>query len=224
MSVKFEKEISKIYLRIIQKIIAFILEINTLARPYLANSTKEEKMRNWSWIRSGLMLAFVLLAAIILVKPIGVSTQYVITDAVVWDLFSDGVIYADESQKTGYGSDNAYLNKSGGKYAKSAAEPMNYSYIFVLAMILGGFIGYMQTKGHDKPSEKVSEPTTARYYLKAFSAGFLVLFGARLAGGCTSGHMMSGIMQTSLSGYLFTVSVFAAAVPVAWILYRKTSA
>ncbi|WP_300643307.1 YeeE/YedE thiosulfate transporter family protein [uncultured Helicobacter sp.] len=25
--------------------------------------------------------------------------------------------------------------------------------------------------------------------------GFLLLYGARMAGGCTSGHMMSGIMQ-----------------------------
>jgi len=54
-----------------------------------------------------------------------------------------------------------------------------------------------------------------------FFTGILVLFGARLAGSCTSGHMMSGMMQTSLSGYLFALGAFAAAVPAAVLLYKR---
>jgi hypothetical protein len=33
--------------------------------------------------------------------------------------------------------------------------------------------------------------------------------------------MMSGIMQTSLSGYLFTIGAFLLAVPIALFMYRK---
>ncbi len=55
----------------------------------------------------------------------------------------------------------------------------------------------------------------------AFVAGFIVLFGARLAGGCTSGHMMSGIMQTAASGYLFAAGAFAVGIPVAMLLYPR---
>jgi hypothetical protein len=33
--------------------------------------------------------------------------------------------------------------------------------------------------------------------------------------------MMSGMMQTSLSGYLFAVGAFAAAVPAAVLVYRR---
>lgn len=58
-------------------------------------------------------------------------------------------------------------------------------------------------------------------YLVAFIGGFLVLYGARLAGGCTSGHMMSGMMQTAVSGYIFAAGAFAAAVPVAILMYKK---
>jgi uncharacterized membrane protein YedE/YeeE len=50
----------------------------------------------------------------------------------------------------------------------------------------------------------------------------LVLLGARLAGGCTSGHMMSGMMQTSISGYLFAAGAFASAIPFS-ILFFKTA-
>jgi len=49
----------------------------------------------------------------------------------------------------------------------------------------------------------------------------MVLFGARLAGGCTSGNMMSGMMQTSLSGYLFAAGAFATAIPVAILIFNS---
>ena len=41
----------------------------------------------------------------------------------------------DGDSKTGYTSTNEYLAKSGGKYAKSVAHPLNYSFVFVLAMV-----------------------------------------------------------------------------------------
>ena len=63
--------------------------------------------------------------------------------------------------------------------------------------------------------------SAAKRYLVAFVGGFIVLYGARLAGGCTSGHMMSGMMQTSLSGYIFAAGAFATAIPVALMTYRK---
>ncbi len=63
--------------------------------------------------------------------------------------------------------------------------------------------------------------SAAKRYAVAFLGGFIVLYGARLAGGCTSGHMMSGMMQTALSGYIFAAGAFAAAVPVAMMMYRK---
>ena len=50
--------------------------------------------------------------------------------------------------------------------------------------------------------------------------GFIFLFGARLADGCTSGHMMSGIMQGSVSGFVFAIAVFVVAIPVA-LLFKK---
>ena len=182
----------------------------------------------WDWRTGGLALGLSFLLAVALVKPIGVSTQFVILDGIVWDLFSDKVVVEDSSAKSGYSSPNAYLNKSGGKYAKNVANPLNYSFIFVLAMIAGGFVaGRLQSSKTDP--DLLSSPqvwrerfgdSLANRYLAAFAGGILVLFGARLAGGCTSGHMMSGMMQTSLSGYLFALGAFAAAVPLAVLMYK----
>ena len=58
-------------------------------------------------------------------------------------------------------------------------------------------------------------------YLASLGAGFVVLYGARLAGGCTSGHMMSGMMQTAVSGYIFAAGAFLAGIPAALYLFRK---
>ena len=178
-----------------------------------------------SWKTGGLLLGLVFFAAVLLVKPIGVSTQFVILDGIVADAVNPDLVTQTEE---GYTSTNAYLAKSKGKYAKSVANPLNYSFVFVLAMALGGFLS-ARLRGGVETSERTIHPlwranfgdSAALRYAAAFVGGFIVLYGARLAGGCTSGHMMSGMMQTSLSGYLFALGAFATAVPVAMMLYRK---
>ena len=186
----------------------------------------------FSWFAGGIVLAVMFVAAVALVKPIGVSTQFVIADAIVWDALDDNVITASKESKSGYTSSNAYLAKSGGKYAKNAANPVNYSFIFVLSMVVGAFVS-SRLKGGDRPigadkfapkvwRDRFGESPVKRY-IAVFIAGFLVLYGARLAGGCTSGHMMSGLMQTSLSGFLFTIGAFATGIPTAILLFNKKS-
>lgn len=182
-----------------------------------------------NWFKGGLLLGAAFLLAVALVKPIGVSTQFVIADGIVWNLLSGDLIQKDPESKTGFASPNAYLNKSGGKYAKNVAHPLNYSFIFVIAMVAGALLssrlGGPRPTGPDRHAPEVWRrrfgENPALRYVAVFFAGFLVLFGARLAGGCTSGHMMSGMMQTSLSGYLFAAGAFAAAVPTALLVYKK---
>lgn len=184
--------------------------------------------KQWNWVVSGLALGIMFLLAVALVKPIGVSTQFVILDAFIWDKFSSNLIVENPNSESGYSSSNAYLNKSNAKYAKSAAQPLNYSFVFVLAMFFGGTISRKSRIPKDDNALLVNPlvwqekfgTTTWKRHLATFIGGVLVLIGARLAGGCTSGHMMSGMMQTSLSGYLFAFGAFATAVPVALLMYK----
>ena len=178
-----------------------------------------------NWKPGGLLLGLVFFGAVLLVKPIGVSTQFVILDAIIGD-----AVVLDLITQTGegYTSTNAYLAKSGGKYAGNAANPLNYSFVFVLAMALGAFLSAMARGGVGHDERRLPAIWYANYgdtpvkrYAMAFLGGFIVLYGARLAGGCTSGHMMSGMMQTAVSGYVFAAGAFAAAIPTAMMLYRK---
>ncbi len=182
--------------------------------------------KRWGWKTSGIALALSFLLAVFLVKPIGVSTQFVILDGVIWDAVSPELVVDSPENKSGYASTNAYLNKSGGKYAKHIANPMNYSFVFVLAMLVGGFVAARLSNKEENDSYYGSsvnpyDNLNIKRFALAFLGGFLVLFGARLAGGCTSGHMMSGMMQTSLSGYLFAAGAFATAIPTALLIYKR---
>jgi len=185
--------------------------------------------KQWNWKISGVALGITFLLAVLLVKPIGVSTQFVILNGIIWNTFSSGLVVKDTDAAKGFSSPNAYLNKSGGKYAKGVANPINYSFIFVLAMIAGGLLAVTlqtkETKKENRVSPKVWNDrfgkSSVMRYIAVFLGGALVIFGARLAGGCTSGHMMSGMMQTSLSGYLFAIAAFALAVPTAIFTFKK---
>ena len=182
-----------------------------------------------NWLKGGIVLGLVFLLSVFFVKPIGVSTQFVILNGIIWNAVSGDLVAKNPDAKSGYSSSNAYLNKSGGKYAKNVAKPLNYSFVYVLGMVLGAFLSVI-TKGPkanslDRVAPEVSrtkfgEKASLRYFV-AFIGGVLALYGARMAGGCTSGHMMSGMMQTSVSGYLFAVAAFAAAIPTALIIYGR---
>jgi uncharacterized membrane protein YedE/YeeE len=62
---------------------------------------------------------------------------------------------------------------------------------------------------------------TAKRFLGAFGGAYLMLFGARMADGCASGHILSGDLEMALSGLLFTAAVFASMLITTHFVYSK---
>lgn len=58
----------------------------------------------------------------------------------------------------------------------------------------------------------------------AFLGGAVAMFGVRLAGGCPSGHGLSGIMQLSVGGFLAMAAFFGGGAFVARFMYGKAGA
>lgn len=54
----------------------------------------------------------------------------------------------------------------------------------------------------------------------AFLGGFIMLFGARIAGGCTSGHGISGMAQLSVGSTIAVAAMFAGGIATALLLRR----
>lgn len=168
-----------------------------------------------SWKVAGIALGLLLTLATWLVKPLGVSTQFVVTDAAVAHRVAPE-----------FAEDNKYL----AKYGEKTEWGIGYGWMLVLGMFVGGGICARVFSKKQPEVDKGSMPimwaqnfgsSRAKRFAAAFLGGVLLLFGARLAGGCTSGHMISGMSQLAVSSFIFGICTFGAAIIMAKILYRK---
>ncbi|GAB4259106.1 MAG: YeeE/YedE thiosulfate transporter family protein [Deferrisomatales bacterium] len=104
--------------------------------------------------------------------------------------------------------------------------PGSWLMAFVVGMAVGGFLGGLRSPApvRDVPElwERRFGPGRARRYVASFVGGFLLLFGARLAGGCTLGLFISGSTQLAVSGLYFGVVIFAVAMFTARLVYGRT--
>ncbi len=103
--------------------------------------------------------------------------------------------------------------------------PGSWLFAFVLGMALGGFIGGRTLKIPVRDIPEIWEQkfgnSRIKRYAATFTGGFLILFGARLAGGCTLGLFISGSSQLAISGLYFGVVIFAVAMITARMVYGK---
>jgi uncharacterized membrane protein YedE/YeeE len=67
----------------------------------------------------------------------------------------------------------------------------------------------------------LGSPSPGKRYALAFGAGFLMLFGARLADGCTSGHGLSGMAQLSVGSTVAVAAMFAGGILAANLFLRR---
>ncbi len=111
-------------------------------------------------------------------------------------------------------------------YFQKYTPKIDWQWMFVIGVILGGFIssklgGTFLKQAIPPMWENRFGPSVKLRAVLAFTGGILVLFGARLAGGCPSGHGLSGMIQMSVSGYIALFSFFAGGIIVANIIYRR---
>lgn len=112
-------------------------------------------------------------------------------------------------------------------YAKeiSAKNPMfDWQFFLVVGVGLGAFLSALIWR--DFNVEKVPALWAARFgpsrwkrYLAAFVGGIILIFGARMAGGCTSGHGISGGLQLAISSWTFFIAMFVSGVVTAFALF-----
>ena len=156
-----------------------------------------------AWARLGFLFGLVSAASIALWGPIGVSGTY-----------PRLVGAALRRLAPGWAGANASLIDMG-----ELAKPESF---LVLGLLIGGFAASRLSR-QPAPAPTAIHPgetSLAARYRDAFLGGFLIIFGARLAGGCTSGHIISGITQLSLSGMVFGAGVFATGIVTARLLQR----
>lgn len=97
----------------------------------------------------------------------------------------------------------------------------------VIGIIIGAYVSRVLSKQYRQAiSPPAWEMLLPDYSPKkrlgyAFIGGILILFGARLADGCTSGNGISGIALMSAGSFIAIGCMFAAGIVTALILYKK---
>jgi uncharacterized membrane protein YedE/YeeE len=98
--------------------------------------------------------------------------------------------------------------------------------LFLVGTFLGSLLSVMTSRTFRLEkvpatwSQQFGNSTPTRFGA-AFVGGVIIMFGARMAGGCTSGHGISGSLQLALSSWTFFLTMFVSGILTAWVLFRN---
>jgi uncharacterized protein len=146
------------------------------------------------------------LAFILLDKPIGCSTAFSRTSGMIERLIR-GPVVAEKP------------------YYKRFPPTVDWEWMLVLGIFFGSLAS--ATLSGQAALQWVPDRWAAAFGSAplvrlpvALAGGIIMGFGARWAGGCTSGHGISGTLQLAVSGWLAVAGFFAGGVATAMVIFK----
>ena len=100
----------------------------------------------------------------------------------------------------------------------------DWQLMFVIGIFVGSLVaallsGTFKWQGVPDMWAERFGPSTAKRGIVAFLGGIIAMFGARLAGGCPSGHGLSGMIQLAVSGLIAMIFFFAGGIIMTRLVY-----
>ncbi|WP_292319337.1 YeeE/YedE thiosulfate transporter family protein [Caldisphaera sp.] len=199
------------------------------ARKYITELINESSIRNArSIILLGIEFTIAAVAVIILRQIFGESTTYSWIGAQLSYLINPK-----------WAASNAYFQLFGGLHIVNGS-PVNNPFSEIgwepfsdLGTFLGGLISSLfiskRFMGFKQQIPNVWQHTfgtsASKRALGSFIGTFMVLFGARMANGCASGHILSGNIQMAVSSFLFMIMVLIGSwITLRYVLHLKINA
>lgn len=111
-------------------------------------------------------------------------------------------------------------------WAKKAVPAWDYSSLFVVGTFFGA-LGSALVSGSFRFSAVPAiwrerfGASIGKRMSAAFIGGVVIIFGARLADGCTSGHGISGALQLAVSSWTFFLVMFASGIVTAMVMFGR---
>jgi uncharacterized membrane protein YedE/YeeE len=111
------------------------------------------------------------------------------------------------------------------EYYREIVPQVDWPFMIIPGIIIGAFLssilsGTFHVFWVPELWASVFGPGVILRIAVALAGGILLGFGARWAGGCTSGHGISGSIQLSLASMVTAACFFAGGIAVALLLYR----
>mgnify|MGYP000358186986 CR=1 FL=1 len=112
------------------------------------------------------------------------------------------------------------------KYYQDFKPRVDWEVMLLIGVVGGAFIAALL--GGELTGEWLPAMWTARFgadslglrLALAFAGGGLMAFGARMAGGCTSGHGISGTLQLSVGSWIAVICFFVGGIAAAFLMFR----
>lgn len=165
---------------------------------------KVDKVKGKKWIFAGIALAMlniIVFSSALTNRPIGASTAF----PYVGDLLS-GLTNNDYYAKIESAGNWEVIFLAGAFIAALSISLIKRDFKLVLI--------------HDNWKRFKGESKLKRI-IWSFVGGFILIFGARMAGGCTSGHILSGGMQLAYSSLFFAVFTFIGLLVTGKFFYKS---
>ncbi len=110
-------------------------------------------------------------------------------------------------------------------YYKKFLPAVDWEVMLVLGVVVGAALSAL-ISGDFSPdwvpsiwAEAFGDSAAVRLIV-ALAGGVVLGFGARWAGGCTSGHGISGVLQLAVSGWIAACCFFVGGIAMAMLLYK----
>lgn len=164
----------------------------------------------WSPYAAGILIGLLQIPAFLIIETaLGASSSYVTVGGVLMSWVDPSILKID------------YVARHVATTAKNW-----WQVALVVGIAIGAFSSAWLSGARREPvspiwSRALGTTLAAKRYAVAFVGGFVMLFGARLADGCTSGHGLSGMAQLSVGSAVAVAAMFAGAITTAFLLLRR---
>lgn len=165
--------------------------------------------RAWSPYAAGIVIGLLQIPAFLFIgTALGTSSSYVTISANLASFVDPSIAQIDYA-------------------AKHMAGAKNWWQVALIAGIVLGAFASSRLSGTPRwgvsPvwARAMGAHTRARRYMMAFLGGFIMVLGARIADGCTSGHGVSGIAQLAIGSFVAVTAMFGAGILTANLVYKR---
>ncbi len=170
------------------------------------------KSKSWNPYLAGALVGLLLVLSVIVAgKYLGASTTFARAASVI-----EKTVGIDYSQYE-------YFTTKKGKYGPGSLP--NWQLMYVIGIAIGAFAaarlsGTFKVNAVPPMWKKKFGSGSLKRGIVAFIGGMLGLIGARLAGGCPTGHGLSGLSQLAVSGFIALACFVIGAAITSRFLYR----
>ena len=164
--------------------------------------------RAWSPYAAGILIGLLQIPAFLLIETaLGTSSSYVTIAAHMAAFADTSVSKMDYFAKHMYGAKNLW------------------QVAMVIGIVVGAFASMKMSGARRQTISPVWNRAVGFRSLSsrapmAFAGGFIMVLGARIADGCTTGHGISGVAQLALGSTVAVTAMFAGAIATALLMKR----